>query len=370
MDAPPSARRTVVTLQITEVTERGQWDTVLISLSSAHVLQTWDWGDFKSRWGWRPLRLLMTKEGRPVAAAQILRRRLPHTPFSVAYVPKGPALDYTDQSVLAKTLSILEQQARQEGDLLLKIDPDVWLGPWPERVPPLPGAAAVLEVLAERRWRSSAEQIQFKNTVIIDLAAGEDELLARMKAKTRYNIRLPARRGVEVRLGTESELGTFYALYSETSERDAFLIRPAAYYLDVWTQFIRAGRAHLLLAEVAGETIAGLILFHFGQKAWYMYGASSSRQRQLMPNYVLQWEAVRLAKGLGCTQYDLWGAPDHFDERDPMWGVYRFKAGFGGETVRGIGAYDFSPTPWLYSLYSVTMPKVLAIMRGRHRLLG
>jgi peptidoglycan pentaglycine glycine transferase (the first glycine) len=353
-----------------QVTERAKWDTALASLPSAHVLQTWDWGDFKSRWGWQPLRLLMTKDGCAVAAAQILRRRLPRTRLCVAYVPKGPAMNYADTSVLVQALSILEAQARQEHMILLKIDPDVWLGPGPENVPPRPGAAAVLEVLAERHWRSSPEQIQFKNTVIIDLAADEDELLARMKAKTRYNIRLPARRGAYIRRGTESNLNTFYALYSETSKRNEFLIRPAGYYTDVWTQFIRAERAHLLLAEVEGEPIAGLILFHFGKKAWYMYGASSSRHRQLMPNYLLQWEAMQLAKRLGCTQYDLWGAPDRFDESDPMWGVYRFKTGFGGETLRGMGAYDFSPTPWLYSLYSAAMPKVLTIMRRRRQLLG
>ena len=360
----------VVTLQIIQVTERTQWDATLVSLPSAHVLQTWDWGDFKSRWGWQPLRLVMAKEGCPVAAAQILRRRLPRTPFSVAYVPKGPAMNYADTSVLVQVLSILEEQARQEHTILLKIDPDVWLGPGPQNEPPLPGATAVLELLAKRNWRSSPEQIQFKNTVVIDLAADKDELLARMKAKTRYNIRLPGRRGAYVRPGTESDLKIFYALYSETSERNEFLIRPADYYVDVWTQFIQAERAHLLLAEVEGEPIAGLILFHFGQKAWYMYGASSSRHRELMPNYLLQWEAMRLAKRLGCAQYDLWGAPNHFDESDPMWGVYRFKTGFGGETMRGIGAYDFSPTPWLYSLYAAAMPKVLTIMRGRHRLLG
>jgi peptidoglycan pentaglycine glycine transferase (the first glycine) len=370
MDAPSSARRLVVTLQTIQVTERAQWDTVLASLPSAHVLQTWDWGDFKSRWGWQPLRLLVAKDGCAVAAAQILRRRLPRTPLCVAYVPKGPALNYADTSVLVQALSILEEQARQEHTILLKIDPDVWLGPGAENVPRRPGTAAVLETLAKRHWRSSPEQIQFKNTVVIDLATDEDELLARMKAKTRYNIRLTARRGVYVRRGTEGDLDTFYTLYSETSERNEFLIRPAGYYVDVWTQFIRAERAHLLLAEVEGEPIAGLILFHFGQKAWYMYGASSSRHRQLMPNYLLQWEAMQLAKRLGCIQYDLWGAPDHFDESDPMWGVYRFKTGFGGETMRGVGAYDFSPTPWLYSLYSAAMPKVLTIMRRRRRLLG
>jgi lipid II:glycine glycyltransferase (peptidoglycan interpeptide bridge formation enzyme) len=134
----------------------------------------------------------------------------------------------------------------------------------------------------------------------------------------------------------------------------------------VWRQFLLNGWARLLLAEVEGEVVAGLMLFLFGRTAWYMYGASSDRQRQLMPSHLLQWEAIQVARRLGCTRYDMWGAPDRFDEDDSMWGVYRFKTGFGGETVRGIGAFDYPPSARLYWAYTVAMPRVLAFMRGRH----
>jgi len=364
-DTPPGRRR--VTLRVVQVTDRTQWDTALARLPRAHVLQTWDWGDFKSRWGWKPVRLLFEQDGRPVAAAQILRRRLSHTPLSLAYVPRGPALDYGDNSLLPRVLSVLEEDARRQWSLFAKIDPDVRLGLGPENTPPVPPAAAVLELLIKRGWQPSVEQIQFKNSVIIDLTLDENDLLARMKAKMRYNVRLASRRGVQVRPGNNADLNAFYNLYHETAERDGFIIRPRAYYLDVWTQFLQADRAHLLLAEVEGEPIAGLMLFHFAQTAWYMYGASSNQHRNLMPSHLLQWEAIRLAKRLGCTQYDMWGAPDHFDESDSMWGVYRFKTGFGGETVRGMGAFDYPPSPWLYRAYTVTMPHVLALMRRRHR---
>lgn len=356
-----------MTIRTRQVTDRSTWDTALAPLPQSHVLQTWDWGDFKSRWGWQPTRLLFEEGDRPKAAAQILRRRLPRTPLSVTYVPKGPALDYGNTPLFAKVLAALEQQANQQRSLFIKIDPDVWRGYGTEDLTPLPRATTVLETLAQRGWRQSAEQVQFKNTCIIDLTRDEDELLASMKAKTRYNVRLTKRRGVYARPGGENDLRIFYQLYNETSQRDGFLIRPAAYYLDVWSQFLRAGRAHLLLAEVEGDPIAGLILFHFRQTAWYMYGASSIRHRNLMPNYLLQWEAMRLAKKLGCTQYDLWGAPDRFDESDPMWGVYRFKTGLGGETMRGIGAFDYAPSRWLYWVYTVAMPRALALMHRRHR---
>jgi peptidoglycan pentaglycine glycine transferase (the first glycine) len=366
MDDPPPGRDDV-TFRAVQVTDRSQWDAALAALPQSHVLQTWEWGDFKGRWGWQPTRLLFEEEGRLLAAAQVLRRQLPRTPLSVAYVPKGPALDYSDPSLLVQVLSALEQEAKRQRSLFVKIDPDVWLGFSDKDSPLLPEVATLQATLAERGWRRSTEQIQFKNTVILDLTLDVNGLLARMKVKTRYNIRLAKRRGVRVRPGDETDLKAFYDLYAETSQRDGFLIRPMAYYLDVWGQFLRVGRAHFLLAEVAGEPVAGLILFHFGQTAWYMYGASSNQHRNLMPNHLLQWEAIRLAKQKGCTQYDMWGAPDCFDESDPMWGVYRFKTGFGGETVRGMGAFDYSPLPRLYWVYMVAMPRVLALMRRRHQ---
>ncbi len=352
---------------IREVTDRSTWDEALASLPRPHIFQTWHWGDFKGRWGWQPRRLLLEEDGQTLAAAQILYRQLPRIPLYVAYVPKGPVLDYENPLRLGQVLSILERQASEQRSLFIKIDPDVWLSRDTGNSPPAPSATNVLEVLSQHGWRPSAEQIQFRNTVLVDLSQDEDEILANMKAKTRYNVRLTSRRGVRARLGDERDLKSFFRLYHETSQRDKFLIRPSAYYLDVWAEFLHTGRAHLLLAEVEGELIAGLILFHFGQTAWYMYGASSNQYRNLMPNYLLQWEAIRLAKKLGCAQYDMWGAPDRFDKNDPMWGVYRFKIGFGGETVQGIGAFDFSRSPQLYRVYTAAMPRVLGLTRRRHR---
>jgi peptidoglycan pentaglycine glycine transferase (the first glycine) len=355
-----------VTLRVVEVRDRSRWDRALAALPLAHVLQRWDWGDFKSRWGWQPTRLLFEREGQPLAAAQVLRRRLPRTPLSVSYVPKGPALDYGDVSLLETVLATLEGYARRRRSIFVKIDPDVCLGAGPDDAPPRAEAGAVLQALSARGWRPSAEQIQFKNTVVVDLTADEAGLLAAMKPKTRYNVGLASRRGVSVRAGDEPDLPAFYDLYHETARRDGFLIRPPAYYLDVWAQALLNGWARLLLAEVEGEAVAGLMLFLFGRTAWYMYGASSDRQRHLMPNALLQWEAMRTAKQAGCTRYDMWGAPDRFDEGDSMWGVYRFKTGFGGETVRGLGAFDFPPSVRLYWAYTVAMPRVLALMRRRH----
>jgi lipid II:glycine glycyltransferase (peptidoglycan interpeptide bridge formation enzyme) len=120
-----------------------------------------------------------------------------------------------------------------------------------------------------------------------------------------------------------------------------------------------------LIAEVNGEAVAAIFLFMFGKRAYYVYGMSRAVHREKMPTYLLQWEAMRYAKSHGCEVYDLWGAPEIFNENDSMWGVYRFKEGLGGEVVRTLGAYDFAPNKILYLLYSEVMPRVLNFMRSR-----
>lgn len=345
------------------VTGRAEWDRALAGLPARHALQTWDWGDFKSRWGWQPERLLWERAGRPLAAAQILRRPLPYTPWAMMYVPKGPALDYSDARLVGQVLEGLQAFARSRGAIFIKIDPDVVRGYGPGAGDDQPVAQAVLQRLAGQGWRFSSQQIQFRNTVVMDISPAEPELLERMKSKWRYNVRLASRKGVAVSPGGPEDLPDFYRLYAETSRRNGFLIRPEAYYLDVWSQFLAADRARLLLGRVDGELVAGLLLFFFTDTAWYMYGASSDRHRSLMPNYLLQWEAIRLARCLGCTRYDMWGAPDTFDESDSMWGVYRFKTGFGGETQRGLGAFDYPVRPALYWGYMVALPRLLGLRR-------
>jgi peptidoglycan pentaglycine glycine transferase (the first glycine) len=339
-----------------EVTDRSRWNEAVAQLPRSHVLQSFEWGEFKAKYGWKPTRLLFEEGSQVRAVASVLCRQLPRFPLRVMYVPKGPLLDYGDDQLLSHVLASLEEVARAQRAIFIKMDPDVRLE-----------EGKVIETLQVRGWRSSSEQIQFRNTILIDLQQSEDELLTNMKAKTRYNIRLAARRGVKVHVGGPDELPLFYEMYAETGRRDDFIIRPFAYYQDAWGAFVEAGLARLFLAEYEGEPLAGLVAFRFGQRAWYMYGASTEKHRNLMPNHLLQWEAIRWAKGEGCTVYDMWGAPDVLSEDDPMWGVYRFKEGFGGQFVRRIGAYDYPVSRPLYRFYTVLVPRYLNLLRARHR---
>jgi len=224
-----------------------------------------------------------------------------------------------------------------------------------------------LEELHSTGWRESDEQVQFRNTVWLDLSGSEEDWLARMKQKARYNLRLSQRKGVQVRVGSQADLAQLYRMYAETSVRDGFVIRNETYYLSLWQTFMERGLAQPLVAEVDGEMVAGIFLFTFAGRAWYLYGMSRQAHRDKMPNYLLQWEAMRLAKSRGCTQYDLWGAPDVFDESDSMWGVFRFKEGLGGQVVRTAGALDYPSRPILYTLYTRVLPRLLDLMRSRGR---
>lgn len=353
-------------MQLVPIADGREWNEALARFPQGHVLQTSEWGKVKGHWGWHPLRFLLREGGEVRAAVSVLRRPVPPTAFCLLYAPKGPAFDYEDLGLWPRVLETLEAWARGLRAIFLKIDPDLCCKVGGERSKLEPTAEAVIRLLEERGWHSSPEQIQFRNTVLLDLRPSEEEILMAMHSKTRYNIRLAERRGVRVEEAGVNELPQFYRLYAETSARDRFLIRPFAYYQDVWRTFLSRGMGKLFMARYGERPLAGLFLFHWGERVWYMYGASSDAERQRMPNHALQWAAIKWAKTQGCTIYDLWGAPEVFDESDPLWGVYRFKRGFGGQVVHYLGAYDYPVYPLFYRLWSGLLPPYRALLRRLH----
>ena len=378
-----------------------RWNSLIANLPNPHFLQTYEWGQVKSKYGWSPLYAIWTEKqfsvfsnqlpdsgnwslhtDHCVAAAMILKRQVLRNGFaarlSILYSPKGPLLDWSNQSLRNRVLDDLQSLAKKQGAIFLKMDPDVVLGTGvprsaDDRVDPI--GQAVMSEMRRRGWEDSSDQIQFRNTVLIDLTPSEEEILMRMKQKTRYNIRLAEKKGVALRVGTQDHLPMLYKMYAETSVRDGFVIRDEGYYQTVWKTFMRshvetfersnAPACEPLIAEVNGEPVAGLFVFYFGNRAYYVYGMSRDLHREKMPTYFLQWEAMKRAKARGCTVYDLWGAPDVFDESDSMSGVYRFKEGLGGRVVRTLGAWDFAPSPFWYKMYSEIIPRALDVMRSR-----
>jgi peptidoglycan pentaglycine glycine transferase (the first glycine) len=358
---------------IEHITDGVAWNNLIGGLPQAHLLQTWQWGQVKSRFGWTPSCLAWrSAQGAVRAAALVLERsqRLPGTGLAmrVLYVPKGPLLDWGDAGLRRQVLADLADEVRRRGGVFIKLDADVRLG---YGVPGEPGAsedatgAAVAADLKSHGWRLSQEQIQFRNTVVINLQAEPEQLLNSMKQKTRYNIRLAERKGVCIRSANLNDLPLLFRMYAETSQRDGFVIRDEAYYYDLWSTFMNSGLAEPIIAEFEGEPLAAVVIYYFAGQAWYLNGMSRLLHREYMPNYLLQWEAMRRARDRGCSRYDLWGAPDEFNETDSMWGVFRFKEGLGGQVERGLGAWDLPVQPLFYRLYTQLLPRILDIMRRR-----
>lgn len=341
------------------------WNERIAELPGAHFLQTNEWAAVKQETGWTAQRWAWLEADGQTRAAALVLRRVVALGWCVFYVPRGPLLDWENVALRAQVLDDLQRLARQARAIFLKLDPEVWVGKGDL------GGAGLLEGLeieadlGQRGWRFSAEQIQFRNTVLLDLSGSEEDWLARMKQKARYNLRLAQRKGVTVRMGDEADFGLLYRLYAETSVRDGFVIRPEHYYRQVWALFMAGGMAAPLIAEVEGLAVAAVWVFWFAGRAWYFYGMSGADHREKMPNYLLQWEAMRLAHSRGCKVYDLWGAPEVFAESDSMWGVFRFKEGLGGVVVRGLGAWDYVPQPLLYQLSMSVLPRILDWMRRR-----
>ncbi len=304
--------------------------------SSPHLLQTDSWGAFKGLYGWEPVRL-----NGPQSSVLVLFKRIA-LGFSVAYVPKMALGD--DWATL---LPQIEAACHQRKAVFLQIEPDI----------NMPYDEAQLDALFPG-FTKDPNTIQPRGTIFVDLQPDEEAILANMKQKTRYNIRLAERKGVKVYLSQDLE--DFYKQTVITSSRDGFAVHAFSYYKNAFDLFEPKGECALLRASYEDKSLAYLMLFLHGERAWYFYGASNDEMRNLMPTYLLQWEAMRYAKTHGATLYDLWGIPDaseemleaQFAERsDGLWGVYRFKRGFGGEVIRSAPAYVKVFNPLLYKAY-------------------
>jgi peptidoglycan pentaglycine glycine transferase (the first glycine) len=298
-----------------------------------------EWGMLKSEFGWEAMYVVAEKSG-----TLVLFRNLPMG-FSLAYVPKGPIGE--DWEGLWPDVDRL---CRARRAVFLKVEPDAWEGDAPN------------QCLRASGFQPSPHAIQPRQTLVLDIRGEEDDILAQMKQKTRYNIRLAEKKGVAVSPSTDVE--GFSRMMDTTGERDAFGVHTLAYYRRAYELFHPVGACELLVASFEDESLAALMAFAHGERAWYFYGASTSRHRNRMPTYLLQWEAIRWAKEKGCTQYDLWGIPDtneealeaQFTQRtEGLWGVYRFKRGFGGEVKRSAGVWDRVYNPVMYAAYRLLM---------------
>jgi lipid II:glycine glycyltransferase (peptidoglycan interpeptide bridge formation enzyme) len=318
------------------------WKNFLSNFPNAHILQSAEWGDLKTNFGWEVTRIIQDSVG-----VQILIKKLP-LGFSWAYIPRGPV-----GSDWKRIWPIVDETCQKKKAAFLKIEPDVWED------------GSTLDELISAGFQLSSHNIQPPSTLIVDLGSSEDEILSRMKQKTRYNIRLSVRKGVS--LQHSADVQGFYDLMKDTSERNEFGVHSLEYYQKAYDLFRPVDRCELITAEYKDIMLAAIFVFIYGNRAWYFYGGSSHLHRNLMASYAVQWEAIRWARAQGCVSYDLWGVPDagletleskFANRKDGLWGVYRFKRGFGGELKRTVGALDRVYNPIVYRLYRIWMKKI------------
>ena len=315
-------------------------------------LQSAVWAEQKSRFGWNDRIFTIKFSGRDSPLVLLLLLRKIAT-FHIAYIPHAPSL------------AVIKELGESPGTLLEAIGTAL-SGHLPKAIfirfdlnwnlRQFDGAETGLN---ESRLLKSSVQIQPPDTVMLDIAEGhrtEDDILSRMKPKTRYNIRLAAKRGVQIRLAEREdckvppELADWYKLYQLTGGRNHIALHSQDYYAHLFS-ITGAAQCRLYLASHEQDLLAGIIVISHGRQGCYLYGASSNLKRAFMPAYALQWRAISDLRREGMNYYDLFGIPPSPSAEHPMFGLYQFKTGFGGEIVHSPGSWDLPLKGPLYSIY-------------------
>lgn len=328
-----------------------EWDAFVASAPYGHLMQSSGWGEVKRRFGWEVERVTLREGGEITAGAQILWRSLPGNLSALAYVPMGPVVDWQDASRTSALLDALHDVARAKGAFCLKIEPTA---PASERT--------AEDLVLSRGFKPSRQTVQWRSTIVIDLTGTEEDMFARADKKHRQKVRRADRLGVVVRTGSESEIPAFCDLLRETGTRKEFAAYPPDYYRISYEQLVRGGRGRLLLATHSDDIVAGIMIFILGPTAYCMYAASSSGRRDLMAPYLLHWHGLQWARSEGCNAYDYCGIPDEIGldpegyarsgRDDGLWGVYRFKRGFGGRVIGYTPTHDQVYRGVTYAMYS------------------
>ncbi|TXT43029.1 MAG: methicillin resistance protein [Spirochaetes bacterium] len=318
------------------------WD-----IKAGSFMQSSFWGHFKAKMGWKAYLLIPDYWVSPSPGPVLVLVRNLAAGLKFAYVPHGPA-NISSSRAAAALRGMGQAIGASLGPRLAFVRFDL-----PQDREALPLENLLYPGSGLRKGRA----VQVPDTVILDLDKDENALLACMKPKWRYNIRLAAKKGVNISREDASRLDTFFSLYQTTARRDGIAIHPLEYYQTLFSlgkePAFFGSEITLWIAHHEGQALASIItLFHHGV-ATYLYGASSDEKRNLMPAFALQWEAIKAAKERGCTEYDFFGIPGADNPDDPMAGLYRFKTGFGGRVLHRVGSVDYPCRPIVYAAFEV-----------------
>jgi lipid II:glycine glycyltransferase (peptidoglycan interpeptide bridge formation enzyme) len=329
-------------MRVEIISDRERWNTFVESQKTGNITQTWEWAELGEKLGERALRLgAVDESGELRGALLVIVERAPVVGQPYLYAPRGPVCEDPTSPALAALFEYTRALAKERGAFMLKIEPNV-----PD------GDDAWLNALSILGLRRNPFATHPRRSWALDITPDNDALLKGMKEKWRYNIRLASRKEVTVREASgQADRDTFYTLYKETAERDGIFIHPQRHYDDFLRLFGERDAAALLIAEYDSQPIAGLIVARCGPVATYMFGASSNRERNRMPNHLLQWTAIQWAKARGCALYDFRAIAETLEPGEDMYSLYTYKQGFGGFSLFTLETHDQVYQPAIYWAY-------------------
>jgi len=326
---------------LSEVINEEEYERFLQTHPKGHFLQSVKWARLKSNWMHKII-VVRDNEGNIKGSMSLLIRKLPFLNYTIMYSPRGPVCDIHDYDTIKELVEKAKVIASIYKSYVLKIDPDI-----EKDDEEFKRIVSELGFKAKNNTKNF-EAIQPQFVFRLDIKnKTEEEIMMGFHQKVRYNIRLAMRKGVEIRIGSKEDIPEFHKIMLETGIRDKFVVRSASYFermLDV----LGPDNIRLYLAYYQGKMIAGTIAIVYGNKCWYLYGASSNEHRNVMPNYLLQWEMIKWALERGCDIYDFRGVSGDLNENNPLYGLYRFKKGFGGKFTEFVGELDYVFNPFIY----------------------
>jgi lipid II:glycine glycyltransferase (peptidoglycan interpeptide bridge formation enzyme) len=321
-------------------------ESEIYNRSVTHPLQSWEWGEFRKKTGVDIVRLGQFEEEKLVHGFQISFHPLPKfSSLSVGYIPKSVVPE-------RKVFTALKDLAKDRQTIFFKLEPNVCA---PSTNGDTENISKIRSYLSEVGC-VAGRPLFTKYSFMLDLTKDEDALLEETKSKTRYNVRLAARKGVVVSEDNSPQAFEDYLklTFEETTKRQGFYAHNREYHKKMWETLQPSGIAHLLKATYEGKTLVTWIVFTFNNILYYPYGASSSANREVMASNLMMWEAILFGKRMGCTLFDMWGSlgpePSH---KDPWIGFHRFKEGYGSTLMEFIGTYDYVIDPPKYKLYTM-----------------
>ena len=337
-----------------------EYEAFILSHPKGHFTQSSMWGKQKTAWTFRAV-VVRGDDGKIKGSMGILIRKAPIFPASMLYCCRGPVCDLDDRETFAQLLEGAKDLAKQYHGYVIKIDPDV-----PKENTEF---RAMLEsfgfecMVKGKNFEGINPRFVFRLNVE---GKTEEELLASFTQKHRYNIRLATRKGVEVKICGKEMVPAFTKIMVETGMRDNFVTRDETYFANMLDNLGEHARLYMAFHE--GQPIAGTLAIWFGDKVWYLYGASSNTHRNLMPNYLLQWEMIRWAVEKKCRIYDFRGVSGDLTEDNPLYGLYKFKKGFNGDFTEFVGEFDLVLSKFWYDFLKVATKGYRSLATFRYML--